>query len=165
MKALSWDKYRGRLASYDIDVLGYNYRTTEVQSALGLVQLRKLKANNRKRRELVQAYRRALAGVPGISVPFSRFRGSPSWHIFPVLVEADRDGLMAGLKEAGIQTSVHYPPVHLFSLYRRRGGMKEGALPVTEDASRRELTLPLHPMMTERDVEAISAALISLVKK
>ena len=71
METLSWDKHRGRLSSYDIGRLGYNYRTTEIQSALGLVQLKKLDRNNRKREKLVEIYRKELQEVEGISIPFS----------------------------------------------------------------------------------------------
>jgi dTDP-4-amino-4,6-dideoxygalactose transaminase len=157
MKSLSWDKYRGRLSSYDIERLGYNYRTTEIQSALGLVQLRKLDRNNRRRKKLVEVYRKKLHGIKGLSLPFSQSKGNPSYHIFPILLAPtiDRDKVMERLKDSGIQASVHYPPVHLFSLYRKRFGFKMGLLPKTEEVSRREITLPLHPRMGVEDVKWI----------
>jgi dTDP-4-amino-4,6-dideoxygalactose transaminase len=157
MEALSWDKYRGHLSSYDIRGLGYNYRTTEIQSALGLVQLRKLDRNNRKRKRLVEIYRKELQEVEGISIPFSKFRGNPSYHLFPILLapSIDRKKVMERLKDFGIQASVHYPPVHLFSLYRKRFSYKMGMLPKTEEVSRREVTLPLHPRMKQEDVKWI----------
>ncbi len=158
MGALSWDKYRGRLSSYDIVELGYNYRTTEIQSALGWVQLKKLDRNNSKRKKLVEVYRKELQEVEGISVPFSKFKGHSSFHLFPILVapSADRNKVMERLKGFGIQTSVHYPPIHLFSLYRKRFGFEAGLLPRTEEASRREITLPLHPRMGVEDVKWIA---------
>jgi dTDP-4-amino-4,6-dideoxygalactose transaminase len=154
MKALSWDKYRGHLSSYDIGDLGYNYRTTEIQSALGLVQLKKLDRNNQKRRRLVKAYRRELQGAEGVSLPFPGYGTGPSYHLFPVLISPSirRDDVMDALRGHGIQTSIHYPPIHLFSLYRKEFGYKKGMLPKTEEVSRRELTLPLHPLMGEEDV-------------
>jgi len=157
MEALSWDKYRGHLSSYDIRGLGYNYRTTEIQSALGLVQLRKLDRNNRKRKRLVEIYRKELQEVEEISIPFSKFRGNSSYHLFPILLAPpiDRNKVMERLKDFGIQASVHYPPVHLFSLYRKRFGYKMGMLPKTEEVSRREMTLPLHPRMKQEDVKWI----------
>jgi len=158
MEALSWDKYLGRLSSYDIRGLGYNYRTTEIQSALGLVQLKKLDRNNRKRKRLVQLYVNGLQKVEEISIPFSRLKGHPSYHLFPILVapHIDRNSVMERLKRFGIQTSVHYPPIHLFSFYRKRFSFKRGMLPKTEEVSRREVTLPLHPRMAERDVKWIA---------
>ncbi len=154
MEALSWDRYRGRLSSYDIGGLGHNYRTTEIQSALGLVQLKKLDRNNRKRKRLVEIYVNGLREIEAISIPFSELKGHPSHHLFPILVapRIDRDRVMERLKSFGVQTSVHYPPVHLFSFYRKRFGFKRGMLPKTEEVSSREVTLPLHPRMDEEDV-------------
>jgi dTDP-4-amino-4,6-dideoxygalactose transaminase len=157
MEALSWDKYRGHLSSYDVGGIGYNYRTTEIQSALGLVQLKKLDRNNKKRRRLVGIYQNEFQKGEKILLPFSKFKGNPSYHLFPILVSRsiDRNRLMEKLKNFGIQTSVHYPPVHLFSLYRKRFGFKLGMLPKTEEVSRREMTLPLHPRMKVEDVKWI----------
>ena len=173
MEKLSWDKYRGHLSSYDIRGLGYNYRTTEIQSALGLVQLKKLARNNKRREKLVQAYRNELQGVERISIPFSQFKGSPSYHLFPILICSgkdvrsfiSRDRVMEGLRNFRIQASVHYPPVHLFSLYRKEFGYKKGMLPKTEEMSKREMTLPLHPRMDVEDVKWIAKKLKEIVKR
>ncbi len=167
MEALSWDKYRGHLSSYDIRGLGYNYRTTEIQSALGLVQLRKLDRNNRKRKRLVEIYRKELQEVEEISIPFPKFKGNPSYHLFPILLapSIDRKKVMERLKDFGIQASVHYPPVHLFSLYRKRFGYKMGMLPKTEEVSRREVTLPLHPRMKQEDVKWIVKRMKDVIVK
>jgi len=158
MEALSWDKYRGHLSSYDIRGLGYNYRTTEIQSALGLVQLKKLDRNNRRRKKLVEIYRNDLQETKEISIPFSHFKGIPSRHLFPILVApfVNRNRVMERLKHFGIQSSIHYPPVHLFSLYRNQFGYKKGDLPKTEEVSQREMTLPLHPLLDTGDVKWIA---------
>ena len=158
METLSWDKYRGHLSSYDIRGLGYNYRTTEIQSALGLVQLRKLDRNNKKRKRVVEIYQRELQGIEGISIPFLKFKGNPSYHLFPILLapSINRDRVMEKLKDFGIQSSIHYPPVHLFSLYRNQFGYQKGDLPKTEEVSQREMTLPLHPWMKWKDVKWIT---------
>jgi len=171
MKALSWDKYRGHLSSYDIEKLGYNYRITEIQSALGLVQLKRLDRNNQRRGRLVEVYRKELQGVEGISIPFSQFEGNPSYHLFPILVTGNdtrsalhRDQLVEGLRLWGIQTSIHYPPVHLFSLYRRGFGYQKGMFPKTEDVSQREVTLPLHPRMKAEDARWIVKKIKEIIK-
>jgi dTDP-4-amino-4,6-dideoxygalactose transaminase len=166
MEALSWDKYSGHLSSYDVLGLGYNYRTTEIQSTLGLVQLKKLDRNNGKRERWVEIYRNEFQGVNGVSIPFSKFKGSPSYHLFPILVAppVDRNKVMERLKYFGIQTSVHYPPVHLFSFYRKRFGFKRGMLPKTEEVSRREVTLPLHPRMNVEDVKWIARKVKETIK-
>jgi len=167
MEALSWDKYRGHLSSYDIQEVGYNYRTTEIQSTLGLVQLKKMDRNNKKRKKLVEVYRQELQGVDKISIPFPKFKGNPSYHLFPILVapSIDRNKVMERLKDFGIQTSVHYPPVHLFSLYRKRFGFKMGMLHKTEEVSRREVTLPLHPRMNDEDVKWITKKLKAVISE
>ncbi len=153
MHALSWDKFHGHLSSYDIERLGYNYRTTEIHSALGLAQLKKLDRHNRKRKRLVEVYREELQEVDGICIPFAESKGHPSFHLFSILLppSLNRMKVMEGLRDFRIQTSVHYPPVHLFSLYRNQFGYKKGDLPRTEEVSGRELTLPLHPLMKATD--------------
>ena len=174
METLSWDKYRGRLSSYDIRRLGYNFRTTELQSALGLVQLKKLDRGNEKRRRLVEVYRKELQGVEGITIPFSRWEGPSSYHLFPILVGEGRqeevsfhgrDRLMEELRRFRIQTSIHYPPVHLFSLYRKKFGLKIGMFPKTEEIGRREVTLPLHSRMSPADVKWIAEKVKQIVRK
>ena len=167
MEALSWDKYRGHLSSYDIKGLGYNYRTTEIQSALGLVQLKKLDRNNRKRKKLAEIYRNELREVKEISIPFSLVKGIPSYHLFPVLVApfVDRNRVMERLKEFGIQSSIHYPPVHLFSLYRNQFGYRKGNFPTTEEVSQREMTLPLHPLLDTRDAKWIVKKLKIVIRE
>lgn len=167
MGRLSWDKYQGHLADYDIQAIGYNYRITEIQSALGLIQLKKLDSSNRKRRRLVEAYRKALRDVEEISIPFSNLKGSPSYHLFPILLapSLDRKRVMERLRDVGIQTSIHYPPIHLFSFYRERFGFKEGMFPKTEEVSRREITLPLHPRMEVKDVEWIATKVKTVIRE
>jgi len=167
METLSWDKYRGRASSYDIGTLGYNYRTTEIQSALGLIHLRKLDRYNKKRKRLTEIYRKELEGTEGISIPFYRFNGNPSYHLFPILIAStvDRNQVMEKMKDFRIQTSVHYPPVHLFSLYRKEFGYKRGMLPKTEEVARRGMTLPLHPRMDVGDVKWIAKKLKEMVKR
>jgi dTDP-4-amino-4,6-dideoxygalactose transaminase len=162
MTKTSWDKASGRATDYDLVDLGYNYRPTELTAALGLVQLGKLPAANARRQALTGLYWAALQDVPGLTMPFEG-RSDSAHHIFPVVLpHAEiREPVRERLNERGIQTSVHYPPVHLFSHYRSR--YPELALPMTEDVSRREMTLPLHPLLADDDVEEIAAATAAAV--
>ncbi|MDZ7265109.1 MAG: DegT/DnrJ/EryC1/StrS family aminotransferase, partial [candidate division KSB1 bacterium] len=143
MTSLTLDRYKGHSFSYDVVALGYNYRVTEICSAIGLVQLEKLTANNQRRAELVAYYRSALAEVSDITVPFEQHVGTSAFHILPILLPpgADRQAFMNFLKEQGIQTSIHYPPVHRFTFHRQfvRSGDE---LPQTESLALREVTLP-----------------------
>ncbi len=166
MTSLSWDRHQGHAYSYDVVDLGYNYRIDEMRSALGRVQLRKLHAWNLRRRELTFLYRELLAELtPEIQRPFGEVRGTASHHIMPVLLPfgINRIQFMEALREHGIQTSIHYPPVHQFSIYRSDLLGPGTSLPVTEDAASREVTLPLYPAMKDEQilwvVRAIKAAL------
>ena len=156
MTTLTWDRYKGQAVSYDVVGPGFNYRMDEMRAGLGLVQLGKLDSNNQQRGALWSQYREKLKDIEEIEVPFSNFSGTSSCHIFPILVSdrVDRDGLMQYLREKGIQTSIHYPPIHLFTYYQAQG-TAETPLPLTEEVGKREVTLPLFPTMKERQVEYV----------
>lgn len=155
MTSLTWDRYKGHSFSYDVVELGFNYRMDEMRAALGLVQLKKLNNNNERRRQLSRLYREKLSDVEEISVPFSKYNGTPSYHIFPILLseKIDRKDFIQYLRKKGVQTSIHYPPIHLFSYYKRLFDVNN--LPQTEYVGRREVTLPLFPKMKEEDVDYI----------
>lgn len=155
MTTLTLERHKGHSFSYDVVAHGYNYRIDEIHSALGRVQLGKLDQGNRLRRQAADCYRRLLDGVEGVRVPFEHHRGEPNYHIYPVLLPGDvgRHGLMQELRTWGIQTSIHYRPVHTFTHYRERLGAI--ALPVTEEIGRRELTLPMFPGLSEAQVSRV----------
>jgi dTDP-4-amino-4,6-dideoxygalactose transaminase len=161
MTTLTWDRHRGHAHSYDVVALGYNYRIDEIHSALGLVQLDKLDLNNARRCELTAEYQRLLVGTPGLVMPFRDHHGTSACHLAPVILNAgiDRHAIIEKLRDMGIQTSIHYPPIHLFSYYQQRLGTRDGMLPLTEEVGRREITLPLHPRMAVKDVETVANAL------
>lgn len=153
MTSLTWDRYSGHAFSYDVVDLGFNYRIDELRSSLGLVQLSKLAGNNEKRRALWFLYRDRLVDVEEIGVPFSESIESSSCHIFPVLLSRNvgRADFTEYLCHKGIQTSVHYPPVHKFSFYKRfMSNILH--LPLTEEIGKREISLPLFPSMSEDHV-------------
>jgi len=132
-----------------------------MRAALGIVQLNRLPASNKRRRILMENYLTDLSQNRMIVVPIGLGVEDVSYHICPVLLTDGmmRESVMADLRNRGIQTSIHYPPVHLFSLYRERYGCRSGMLPITEDVAQRELTLPLYPSMCEADVEHVLDAL------
>jgi dTDP-4-amino-4,6-dideoxygalactose transaminase len=158
MTKSSWDRASGRATDYDVVDLGYNYRSTELTAALGLVQLAKLDKANTKRRLLARCYQQRLAACPFITLPFRDRQDESSHHIFPILLHdgAQRPLFRRLLQEQGIQTSVHYPPVHLFTQYVGKASRQNGSLQMTTSVSQREVTLPLHPLLSERDVDTIS---------
>ncbi len=153
------DRHRGHAYSYDVTMLGYNYRMDELRAAMGTAQLRHLPEWNRRRNSLSRTYRRLLASrVPAVKVPFDEDRPT-SAHLLPVLLpsECRRERIMDSLRASGIQSSIHYPPVHLFTYYRKR--IHGVSLPKSEEFCGRELSLPLHPALDEADVDRIVACL------
>ncbi|MFQ5901866.1 MAG: DegT/DnrJ/EryC1/StrS family aminotransferase [Thermodesulfobacteriota bacterium] len=167
MTAISFDRFKGHASSYDVVELGYNYRIDDIRSSMGLVQFRKLKSFNEERRRLTNLYLERLLGLDEIIVPFRHLmEDNPSrlssFHIFPVLVntnKTERHAIREKLAEKGVQTSVHYQPIHLFKIYRERFGYKKGYLPLTEWVASHEITLPLFPGMTDEDVSYVSESL------
>ncbi len=163
MTTLTLDRHRGRAVSYDVMEPGLNYRLDEIRAAMGLVQLEKLPEANRRRGELVQRYRELLDRVPRVRVPFRNHAlGEPSYHIFPLLLDeaVDRMAVIAGLKQQGIQSSIHYPPFAQFTAYRASG---LSSTPIAWDISKRELTLPLFPTMSFGQVEFVCSTLRELL--
>lgn len=154
MTSLTWDRHRGHAYSYDVVDLGYNYRIDEIRSALGLVQLGKLKASNTRRGDIVRQYRLGLEDC-GVGLPFADPAGTPAFHLFPILLPEglERRKFMDRMREEGVQTSIHYPPVHQFSYYQSR--YPGVILPVTEAVAAREVTLPLYPAMTEENIGTV----------
>ncbi len=163
MSALTLDRYDGRVVSYDVMRPGLNYRMDEIRAAIGIIQLEKLPEANRRRGLLVQRYREILADVPQLELPFSGYAfGTPSYHILPVLLDkgVDRAGVIAGLRERGIQSSIHYPAFQEFTAYKGAG---LADTPIASDISRRELTLPLFPTMSLEQVEIVCSTLKEVV--
>lgn len=158
MTSLTWDRHQGHAWSYDVVDLGYNYRIDEVRAAIGRVQLKKLERNNTRRRALNEIYFRLLSEYcPQMHIPFTVHRGISACHLMPVLLPAgcDRRVFMENMKASGIQTSIHYPPIHQFSGYRQLDSANGSDLPLTEEVTVHEVTLPLYPMLDEKDLTYI----------
>jgi dTDP-4-amino-4,6-dideoxygalactose transaminase len=157
MTTLTLDRHKGHAHSYDVLDLGYNYRIDEIRAAIGIEQLKRLDKNNLARKEITELYRKLLADIEEISVPFCNNPNESSYHIFPILLNSrlNRTKFRKKLQEKGIQTSMHYPPVHLFHYYRQKFGYQKGLLPVTEEIAAREVTLPLYPQLDYRFVKYI----------
>lgn len=162
MTSSSWEREQGRPAGYDVVEIGFNFRFDDIRAAIGLAQLRKLETINQRRQELARRYTERLSDeFPGMVLPFASIGPdrTPSYHIYPVVLESNaaRDEMESMLRARGIQTSIHYRPVHLLSAFRRR--FPGGPLPVTESYGERELTLPLYPSMATSQVDDIIAAM------
>lgn len=154
------DRHRGHAFSYNITALGYNYRLDEIHAALGRVQLKKLEEGNSLRRQAARRYKKGLEKIKEIKIPFAERRDEEvNYHIFPVLLDerVDRNHLMTYLRERGIQTSIHYPPVHNFSFHRQYFPAQD--MQLTEYVAAHELTLPMYVGITNEQVDFIINAL------
>jgi dTDP-4-amino-4,6-dideoxygalactose transaminase len=159
----TYERFKGHAFAYDVTELGWNYRMDEMRAALGLAQLAKLPAANRMRREVIAHYRRMIGEykVP-VTIPFTNYSGTPGDHIFPVLLPQDarREEIMGNLASAGIQTSIHYRPVHTFTDF---AGARTN-LPITDAIAPRILSLPLYPHLAIDDIRHVVTTLGSCLR-
>lgn len=156
MTTMSYNRAKGHSTSYDVVALGYNYRMDDIRASLGIVQLGKLPEDLKKRSKVRLAYESALESVNNIKVPFKNHPYFSSNYIFPIVlsesVEKSRDEIRDLLHKSGIQTSIHYPPVHLFDIYFNE---EEKGLSKTESVYNRLITLPMYGNLTEKQVNYI----------
>lgn len=165
MTSMSYERASGHSTSYDVVELGYNYRIDDMRSAIALAQLVKLKADLLQRAEIRKQYIEQLDPVNEITIPFRDHSGFVSNYIFPVVLKNStslfRDKVRNFLAEEGIQTSVHYPAVHRFSIYRNY----YSELPVTEYISDNLITLPMYAKLDEKEIKFITDTLKKAVSK
>jgi len=152
---------------YEMVLLGFNYRLTDIACALGLSQLEKLAANLARRREIAAQYAEAFRELPAIVLPAVREGVNPAWHLYPVrlnleMLAVGRREIFRALRAENIGVNVHYIPVHQHPYYRERFKSKEG-YPVAEDAYERLISLPMFHSMTAQDVEDVIHALGKVV--
>jgi perosamine synthetase len=145
---------------YEMVLLGFNYRLTDIACALGLRQLRKLDANLARRRQIAQHYNLAFRYFDCIQVPEVAESAEPAWHLYPIRLKlenlsADRAEVFHALRAENIGVNVHYIPVHLHPYYRERFGYRGGEFPVAEDAYERIISLPMFHGMTDEDVDDV----------
>ena len=169
MTSLTLDRHKGHAWSYDVVDLGYNYRIDEVRSALGRAQLKKLEQNNQLRREKTTLYHQLLVELcPDATVPFQEHRGVSAGHLLPILLPSGipRETFMENMKTLGIQTSIHYPPIHRFRAFNGDAILAPQGLTITESLATRQVTLPLYPSLSDQAVgyvvEAVQESLAQI---
>ena len=146
----------------DHDRLGFNYRLTDIASAIGLVQLQRLDGMLADRARVAGWYREALAGIEGLALPCPDAGGNVrGWFVFVVQLPrgVDRDETVRALAQRGIQSKPYLPAIHLMSFYRERFGHREGEFPVCEDVAARSIALPFFPAMSDGQVARVAAEL------
>jgi dTDP-4-amino-4,6-dideoxygalactose transaminase len=158
----AWKAYdRAEVPHYDVTVPGLKYNLTDLQSAIGIHQLRRLDSFIARRAELARYYDERLSEIPEIH-PLGRvpYPVRHAHHLYVVRLDAirldiDRDGFVAEVQAQGIGLGLHFTAVHQLSYYRRRFGDLEQELPIASDASRRIFSLPLYPSLTTEDLDVL----------
>lgn len=155
MTTMSFERSKGHATAYDIVELGYNYRLDDIRASIGLVQLEKLPSDLAKRKFVREWYLKELENMSSIVVPFANNTDFSSNYVFTInLVDSDyekRDALRNFMHENGIQTSVHYPAIHRFSIYQNL----PADLPITEYVCDNTLTLPMYGNLSKEEVSFI----------
>jgi UDP-4-amino-4,6-dideoxy-N-acetyl-beta-L-altrosamine transaminase len=157
------DRQREGQWHYEMVLLGFNYRLTDIACALGLQQLSKLEENLSRRREIAEHYTSAMRNIPGIVIPQVRDEISPAWHLYPIRVDspklsADREEIFRALRAENIGVNVHYIPVHLHPYYKDRFGYRGGEFPVAEAVYESLISLPMFHGMSDKDVRDVIEA-------
>lgn len=165
MTSLSYDRARGHATEYDVIALGYNYRMDDIRGSLALAQLKKLDDDITRRKELRDYYIELLERTDGIIIPYKKHPYRSSNYIFPIILENSdqekRNKVRQYLANAGIQTSVHYPAVHRFSIYQEN----RLYLPNTEYVTDNEITLPLYYNLKPENIDKVCEALNNTIRR
>ena len=155
MTTMSYQRAKGHATAYDIVELGYNYRMDDIRASIGCAQLKKLQADLEKRLRVRARYEANLSKVKGVIVPFAGEKEFASNYVFPTVLtnstREHRDAIRTRIHEAGIQTSVHYPAIHRFSIYKDYCV----SLPQTEYVTDNEITLPMYAALTDEQIDYI----------
>ncbi len=164
MTSLSFDRSKGHTTDYDVIELGYNYRMDDIRASIGIVQLKKLERDLERRAELRRYYETSLEEIEGLLIPFKDYKFFSSNYIFPVVLKnsdvENRNRVREFLNSQGIQTSVHYPAVHKFSIYKDFAT----PLPKTEYVADNLITLPMFSRLTYADIDYIKETLIKALR-
>lgn len=165
MTSLSYERSKGHSTSYDVVDIGYNYRMDDIRASIGITQLNKLENDITKRSIIRKEYIKQLENVDEVVIPFKDHESFCSNYIFPIVLNKKcsltRDYIRQQLLNHGIQTSIHYPAVHLFGIYNDHLSI----LPETEYFSNNEITLPLYSSITKKDVAYICDSLKSILSE
>lgn len=162
MTSLSYERFKGHANRYDIQSLGYNYRMDDIRASIGIVQLNKLEKDLSKRSELRKYYIKKLSKQDKIIIPFKTNNSYVSNYIFPIILnnnQLKRDEIRDKLGEKGIQTSVHYPAVHRFSIYEN----DYVELSKTDFVTDNEITLPMYYSLGFKDIDYITNSLNEII--
>ncbi|MGI9577490.1 MAG: DegT/DnrJ/EryC1/StrS family aminotransferase, partial [Microthrixaceae bacterium] len=160
---------QGMRERYVYEIAGHNYRMTELQAAVGIPQMERIDEINATRRANAAKLSESLADAPGVTVPTVREGATSVWHQYTIRVTAesavDRDGMVAGLDEAGIGCGIYYPrTAYDYECYRSNDAVIISDCPEAELASAEVVSLPVHPYLTDADIAEVGAAVVDLAQ-
>ena len=164
----AWKRYRSDGAwFYEVMDAGFKYNMTDIQAAIGLVQLGKCDELSAARQAIAERYSAAFGGNSSLQVPETYSDRRSAWHLYVLrlnldTLSIDRDRFIEELKVRGIGTSVHFIPLHLQPFYKNRFGYRPGDYPRAEAEYKRALSLPIYPTMTDAEVEAVIEAVLAV---
>ncbi len=170
MSRNAWNRYSAKGSwFYEINFPGYKYNMTDIQAALGMTQLAKLKSMQKAREHIAEQYNEAFSQMPELEIPVNKDDIQHAWHLYIIKlnlerIRVDRAEFIELLKEENIGTSVHFIPVHLHPYYRETFGYKLGDLPVAEGVFDRIISLPLYPRMSATDVQDVIEAVRRVIE-
>jgi len=151
---------------YEMQFLGFNYRMTDFQAALGISQLKKLNRFMEKRRKIAEIYHKAFEDNPYFKIPLEKDYAFSSNHLYPIRLKdeykAKKKGIFKVLRKQGIGVQVHYIPVYMQPYYKSLG-YKEGLCPIAEDFYKREISIPIYPRMNEEEVNFVIKVLMNKI--
>jgi dTDP-4-amino-4,6-dideoxygalactose transaminase len=166
----AWKRYDND-SSWEYEVLlpGFKYNMTDIQAAIGLQQLRKLERMQERRRQIVATYATTLGGQRALELPVTRPEVEHAWHVYmirlvPGALRIDRARFIRELTARNIGTSVHFIPLHIHPYYRDKYSLRPNDLPVAYENHQRQLSIPLHPGLTDRDVADVCDAVLDVIE-
>jgi UDP-4-amino-4,6-dideoxy-N-acetyl-beta-L-altrosamine transaminase len=155
---------------YEMHEPGFNYRITDFQSALGINQIKKLKKFVSKRRNIAEYYDKFFADKPEFIIPYVSKKVKHAYHLYPLQIKFDelkinKKEFYFSLKENGVVFQVHYIPIHLQPFYKKTFGFKPGDFPLAEKFYEREISIPIYPSLTKKDLKFIASAIEKTLEK
>ena len=167
----AWKRYSAEGSWwYDVVCPGYKYNMTDIQAALGLVQLKRLPLMQQRRREIVKQYNTAFMQIDELETPVEQTDCVSAWHLYVLRLrldhlQIDRSAFIDRLRIRNIGTSVHFIPIHVHPYYRQKYGWMPFSFPVAYQEFRRAISLPLYPAMSDDDVADVIAAVKAIVEE
>jgi len=152
---------------HEMQILGYNYRLSDIHSSLGISQLKKLDRFVERRREIIKKYNKAFQNIDWLTIPYERPGLYSAFHLYVLQIDFDKIGksrkqVMEELRSKNIGTQVHYIPVHTQPYYMKKFGYKWGDYPVAEEYYTKALSIPLYPKMTDEDVNYVIKSILEI---